>query len=889
MAVCMRLEFVFMNRGRRWLLVVGCALPAAVLAQALNPALPPGGNFDLANWKLQLPTAGGVLTGTAGSVDEKTPADLEAGFTNAYFFTGADGATVFYAPNNGATTGSSTHPRSELRELIHGSSSDVNWNVFGSNFLAATCVVSNVPSDTGKVCIGQMHEPNTKPDGSPSAGNQLLMIMFDLNNHKIYSNVDYDGESNTSFSTTFISGAGVALNTPITYTITLVNGLMKVSVNNVTNTWNLLGGTNATGLVFTNWDRASSNTVYFKAGCYNQVNNNTLPGGATVAFYSLTRHHAAVITNQPVSVVASNGGNVTFTVGAAGNASVLNYQWRLNGTNVSASATNTSLSLTNINAAQAGSYTVVVSDPTPGFHSVTSAVATLTGNFPPVIGSQPQSRIVTIGSNVTFTVFASGITPNSYRWWFNSTNALTAATNTSFTVTNAQLADAGKYFVVVSNAQGVVTSAVAKLAVGYPPVTSTNVLLDDFWLDGTRTDTALPDESAWFANVGSSLAGVPNALVGTPDPGSTMTWWTYFTSNSSGPVTLAVGDLLRVAARFTVGGSAAANSNRGLRLGLFNSSAGARTLTDGANPNGANHTGYMVNLNFGATIGLSSPLQILERTNFPSANLLSTVADYVVLGQGGPSIGTAAFSNGLPYTLLLTAKRNSGSVDLTIAFSTTNGWNMSYSTTDASATNANFDAFVFRPAAQPQTATNFTFAELKIERVATNNYAPVAGSHAYMTFHDTPFIIAASHLLAGDSDPDADAFHLGAVSGTSTNGGSVALAGGNITYTPVAGFAGMDRFSYTLTDARGAVSTGFVVVTVAPPLRFTAVALTNQALQLHFSGPPDRACVLQATMNLTDAVWQNMATNTADANGAGVFNNLSTANLPQQFFRLFSP
>ena len=65
---------------------------AGTTAWALDPGQTPGGNFDLSHWKLQLPTAGGSLTCTAGSVDEKTPAQLEAGFTNEYFYTGSDGA-----------------------------------------------------------------------------------------------------------------------------------------------------------------------------------------------------------------------------------------------------------------------------------------------------------------------------------------------------------------------------------------------------------------------------------------------------------------------------------------------------------------------------------------------------------------------------------------------------------------------------------------------------------------------------------------------------------------------------------------------------------------------------------------------------------------------------
>ena len=58
-------------------LLLLCA--AGESAYALNPNLPPGGNFDLHHWYLQLPTSGGVLTGTGGSVDSASTSQLAAG------------------------------------------------------------------------------------------------------------------------------------------------------------------------------------------------------------------------------------------------------------------------------------------------------------------------------------------------------------------------------------------------------------------------------------------------------------------------------------------------------------------------------------------------------------------------------------------------------------------------------------------------------------------------------------------------------------------------------------------------------------------------------------------------------------------------------------------
>jgi len=84
-----------------------------------------------------------------------------------------------------------------------------------------------------------------------------------------------------------------------------------------------------------------------------------------------TTNHPA-ITTQPQSQIVVQGSNVTFNVTAVG-FSPLSYQWKFNGTNMPA-ATNTSLTLTNVNTNNAGNYTVVI---TNLYGSVTSSNAVL--------------------------------------------------------------------------------------------------------------------------------------------------------------------------------------------------------------------------------------------------------------------------------------------------------------------------------------------------------------------------------------------------------------------------------------------------------------------------------------------------------------------------------
>src|ERR1051325_9102015 len=69
---------------------------------------------------------------------------------------------------------------------------------------------------------------------------------------------------------------------------------------------------------------------------------------------------------------------------------------------------------------------------------------------PPTITEQPQSRTATLGSTVTLTVSAAGSAPLSYQWHFNDGD-LPGATSASLVVSHLQTANAGSYYVTVSN------------------------------------------------------------------------------------------------------------------------------------------------------------------------------------------------------------------------------------------------------------------------------------------------------------------------------------------------------------------------------------------------------------------------------------------------------
>ena len=92
----------------------------------------------------------------------------------------------------------------------------------------------------------------------------------------------------------------------------------------------------------------------------------------------------------------------------------------------------------------------------------------LIAKLPPQISTDPQSQTVGVGSNVTFSVTATGTSPLAYQWFFEDA-ALTNAVASMLVLNEVQLSEAGRYWVVVTNLVGSSTSVVAVLTVVVPP------------------------------------------------------------------------------------------------------------------------------------------------------------------------------------------------------------------------------------------------------------------------------------------------------------------------------------------------------------------------------------------------------------------------------------
>jgi hypothetical protein len=122
-----------------------------------------------------------------------------------------------------------------------------------------------------------------------------------------------------------------------------------------------------------------------------------------------------------------------------------------------------------------------------GTNDVIFTAANLLGAIPsvpiaPTLLSQPQDANRLQGDSVIFQVLAFGSSPLHYQWQKNAAD-LSGATNSSLTLTNLQVADAGGYAVVLNNPGGSITSVVAQLTVTNPPVDITSGMVLHLALD----------------------------------------------------------------------------------------------------------------------------------------------------------------------------------------------------------------------------------------------------------------------------------------------------------------------------------------------------------------------------------------------------------------------
>jgi hypothetical protein len=228
------------------------SLALAAFFSAAQVIAAPGANFNLSSYTLQLP----VLSG--GSMKQVSGSQLEAGYTDAYFYSGSSGQMIFWCPVTGGTSPNSKYPRSELRQK-----SPADWSLSGSHTLTATCKVTKVPSN-GRIIIGQIH--------GNASGSEVCKLLW--NNGAVEFRYKTDARVEQGFNL-----GNYSVGTTLNYTIRCSNKAITVTVN----------GRSATRTYSNSmWQ---SDRYYFKAGSYVQDNAGTSSEGGRVEFTQLNTTH----------------------------------------------------------------------------------------------------------------------------------------------------------------------------------------------------------------------------------------------------------------------------------------------------------------------------------------------------------------------------------------------------------------------------------------------------------------------------------------------------------------------------------------------------------------------------------------------------------------------
>ncbi|HET6142344.1 MAG TPA: immunoglobulin domain-containing protein [Candidatus Acidoferrales bacterium] len=248
------------------------------------------------------------------------------------------------------------------------------------------------------------------------------------------------------------------------------------------------------------------------------------------------------ITSQPNSQSVTAGQSATFSVGAAGTAT-LTYQWKKGGVAIAGATSASYTTPATTSADNATQFSVTV---TNTFGTAASNAATLTVTAAPVapsITSQPASKTVNAGQTAAFSVTASGTGTLTYQWKKNGA-AISGATSSSYTTPATTASDSGAVFTVtVTGTSGNVTSSGATLTVNAAPSiiaqpASKSVLPGQpaiFSVTATGTATL----TYQWSKGGTAISGATSASYSTPattsaDNGAQ---FTVTVSNGAGSVT----------------------------------------------------------------------------------------------------------------------------------------------------------------------------------------------------------------------------------------------------------------------------------------------------------------------------------------------------------------
>lgn len=231
-------------------------------------------HFDLTNWKITLPVdSKGSISGTA--VEVQNLINYE---NSKYFWDAPDGAMVFRAMADGATTSGSKYARSELREM--NGDDRAAWKLSQGGTMSATLKIDEVPSRTdgseGRMVVGQIHGKD----------HELIRLYYE--NGSVHFVNDRAGTGNKETTFTFKNSKGeqpnIGIGEKFSYLIDARGNTLTVKIFADGQEYSSVTSINSV------WQ---SDEFYFKAGVYLGINETNGRGNGQASFYGLDFSHKA--------------------------------------------------------------------------------------------------------------------------------------------------------------------------------------------------------------------------------------------------------------------------------------------------------------------------------------------------------------------------------------------------------------------------------------------------------------------------------------------------------------------------------------------------------------------------------------------------------------------
>lgn len=411
----------------------------------------------------------------------------------------------------------------------------------------------------------------TRPSQTATAAN---------NQDVLYNYASAAGVGSTATSTLAAFTAGAQF--------TEVFRITRASATAMTLSSSLYAGTAAAGMPLYTQTATSTSilTNVFDAFAIGWRATGSVPSVMNISAVKITTTGTTTIVPeilaQPFSRTKMVGESVSFTVAADGGAgTTLSYQWKKNGADI-AGATAATYDIAGVTLADAADYSVVVSNVAGSTTSNAATLTVTTGAVAPSIVTPPAGATILAGGSHMFSTTVNGTAPLFYQWQKSTDTGanyanIAGATGTSYSISNATLADAGLYRIVVTNGQGSTTSSAAELVILQAPTITSQpaggTLNPGGGITLSVTASGTPAPSYQWKKNGAAIAGATSAsYVIASASGANAGNYAVVVTNSVGFVTSATASIVvlspALAATSVTPASAATGLNPDTRLSI---------------------------------------------------------------------------------------------------------------------------------------------------------------------------------------------------------------------------------------------------------------------------------------------------------------------------------